>query len=68
MADEREAEDDASRRLDDPPVEPRVRRRRHLPQPLRDSSGNTQTFHPRRLLNEGARTQRVVSRFCGRLF
>ncbi len=57
VADEREAQGDAEGRLDDPPLGPGVGGRRHLPQPLRDSSGHPQALHPRCLHRQRNRTQ-----------
>jgi len=46
VAEQREAESVVAGRLDHLALQPRVRGRRHLPQPLRDSSGNASPFHP----------------------
>ena len=61
VADQREAEDDVAGRLDHLALQPRVRGRRYLPQPLRDASGNASAFHPGRLHRQRDRTQRMVS-------
>ena len=57
VADHGAAEDRLEGGLDHPQVQSRVRRGRHLSQPLRDSPRNPPAFHPGRLLHEGAGAQ-----------